>query len=419
MKEKKIFERNFLSGASILLILNLLASAMNYVYQILIAGVLGVEAFGTINTIFSVMLVVAVPGTTITMLAARYLAICIEKKSYGACRSYVRKLTMQVTVLGGVILLAGIVLHNILGVFLKIDDTVILFMLAVICALGYYHPLYSGCMSGLKRFLPLGIYGLFIPVYKFIGLGLATQFHMEYQRLLVCLFAIIPGSIFTAVLGFWYVKRNLSGGEKESVTEIPEKDQWLDSLIVNVCVVLYMNIDILAVRHIGGVKLSGIYSAVTLFGRIIYYGATSLGTVLLPMVATKSPKEAFKMLRKILLFVGSVSILGLTVLNMIKTPLISFIYGTAYLEAADYLIYVSMISLSTGLLTIMINFFVGVSYVSVPRNALLALAVVILAAVFLSESVTVTLMTIGISGLICVIYLFIQYRFKIQKQREK
>lgn len=412
LKNMKYTEQNLISDTSILLLLNLFASGLNYVYQILIANVLTVESFGTVNTIFSVMLVAAVPGTTITMLAARHLAIFKEKGAYQMSRVFVRNLTMGVSILGVCVFVMGFLFREILGSFLKINDTIILLITAVICALGYYHPLYSGCMSGLKKFIPLGIYALLIPMYKFIGLIGATRLQDEHYRLILCLAVIVPGSIITAVLGFIYIKKSLVGKDScdELAVEMPQKEQWINSFVINICLTLYMNIDILAVRHIGGTEMSGLYSAVTLFGRIIYYGATSIGTVLLPMVATKDSKESFDLLKKVLFVVSGISIAGLLVLNLAKNLLINLIYGSNYIGAAEYVIYVSVIAFAIGILTIMVNFFVGIDYVKFPTKLMVVLTVIIIVAVLFIKNVSVTLLTIGVSGVVSIMILILQYR---------
>ena len=73
MEEKKIVYNGLL-----LFGLNMLASVINYVCQILMTRVLSIEAFGTINTIFSFMLIVSVPGTSLTMMVSRFYAISKE-----------------------------------------------------------------------------------------------------------------------------------------------------------------------------------------------------------------------------------------------------------------------------------------------------------------------------------------------------
>ena len=70
--EKK--DTQLLRASTILFVLNITASALNYLCQLVLARVLSVESYGTVNTIFSFMMIVAVPGTTLTMVVAKYYA---------------------------------------------------------------------------------------------------------------------------------------------------------------------------------------------------------------------------------------------------------------------------------------------------------------------------------------------------------
>ena len=54
--------------------INMFASMLNYICQILMARILSVESFGEINAIFSYLLIIGVPGTTLTMLVSKFYA---------------------------------------------------------------------------------------------------------------------------------------------------------------------------------------------------------------------------------------------------------------------------------------------------------------------------------------------------------
>lgn len=70
----KFLKGDLIGESTVLFMLNMLASILNYVCQLLMAQVLSVESFGTVNTIFSFMLIVSVPGTALTMTASKYYA---------------------------------------------------------------------------------------------------------------------------------------------------------------------------------------------------------------------------------------------------------------------------------------------------------------------------------------------------------
>lgn len=407
-----------LGNASILLFLNLLASALNYGYQILLARVLSVESFGAMYVIFSLLLIMAVPGNTFTMLSSKEVAVCCDEGRLQDAWGYIRNLTRKVAVFSCGVFLCGLLLYIPLRMLLKLDDRWVLVLTVLSCALGYFHPLFSGCMSGLKRFLFLGGYGLMIPAYKLLGLAVVPLLLHETNRLRLLLLSIVIGSLATAVIGYRYLQKRLSfGGGSTPAPVRYDRTLWLESFLINISFAVYINIDAIMVRHIGGEELSGIYSAASLFGKVLYYCAASVGTVLLPTVATADASQSASLLKKTLFITGGVSGLGLLLLNLLKMPFIQIVYGAKYLPAAGYIGLVSLLSFSIALLTILTNYFVGTAQTHQVKNALLALAVWVLLCMCAFSSAKAALAAIAIGGLICDGYLIVSYFVKQKNRR--
>ena len=113
--------------------------------------------------------------------------------------------------------------------------------------------------------------------------------------------------------------------------------------------------------------------------------------------------------------VSCLSVIGLVALNILKAPLINLIYGTAYEKSVEYVVYVSIISLAIGLLTVMVNFFVGIDFVKEPRNVLILLTIIISVVTLNAKNVKHALLTIGICGIICVLIMFYMYSNKMRE----
>lgn len=408
MRKTETADQKLLGNAGILLTMNLAASALNYAYQILLARFLGVDAFGTVYSIFSLLLVLAVPGATFTMLASQRLATLTAQNNRYAVYLYVRDMTKKVTWFSLGVFLVGLVCRHPLALFLKRQDAALLLCVILACALGYYHPLYTGCMSGAGRFALAGAYGLMIPAYKFLGLAGIAFAGGDDQKMLGVLLAVILGSVFTACFGYRCFCARAPAGQKEGAShERSDPRFWGMSFLINICLAVYVNIDVFAVRWVGGETVSGLYSAVSLFGKMIYYCAAALGTVLLPTVAVADEANSRRLLKKAVAVTAALSVAGLLFLNVLKVPMIQLLYGESYRPAAEYMGCMSLISFSVGLLTLLANYFVGISRVKHLKNALLILAVFVAVICFVVGDVRTVLLMIGAAGLICVGYLLL------------
>ena len=391
----------FLEAGTWLFFLNISASALNYLCQLVMARVLSVGSYGTINTIFSFMMIVAVPGTTLTMIVARYYA---SNDASNNERGYLKKQLLVVSTLTIIAFVILFALNGVMKNLLAIDDRFVLIIAFILAALGYFQPLYSGVFSGKKCFILVGIYSLMIPVYKLIAVGGAFLYsENDKSRLHVLLVIMVVGVLGTALIG--QIKTNSLVG-KISKNDVYNKNLYtiddFNTLILNMSLMLYMNIDLLAVRYYGDEKESGLYSAVLLFGRIIYYFATTLGTVLLPSVAEKSltENERKSTLNKALLLMVLFAILCMIPLNLWKSFFIQLLYGQDYLLASKYMIFVSIISFALSVYTIMVNYVVGIGRTKAVTVIMVVVDILLLSVLVFMKNIISILTAIGIIGVV-------------------
>ncbi|HJF39280.1 MAG TPA: oligosaccharide flippase family protein [[Clostridium] spiroforme] len=405
-KDTKLFQ-----ASTILFVLNVTASALNYLCQLVLARVLSVESYGTVNTIFSFMMIVAVPGTTLTMVVAKYYASSYDEKSK---RQYLMKQLKAVMILTVVVFFILCIGKNNFGKILSIDDTFVLMMAFILAALGFFQPLYSGVFSGNKRFILVGIYSMFIPLYKLIAVGGAyISSQNDNYRLYMVLLIMLGGVIVTALFGQYESQKIVKKCGMELCKERLYSFEDLNTLILNISLMLYMNIDLLSVRYIGNDTESGLYSSALLFGRIIYYFATTLGTILLPSVADPSVDEEGrrKTLNRALSLVIIFALICILPINIFKDFLIRVLYGTDYLLAAKYVIYVSIISISLSVCTILVNYVVGIARAKNATRIMCVMDVLLIIAVFVANSVKNSLIAICTIGIIGAVTIYIvEYR---------
>lgn len=397
----------FLEAGTWLFFLNISASALNYLCQLVMARVLSVGSYGTINTIFSFMMIVAVPGTTLTMIVARYYA---SNDANNNERGYLKKQLLVVSTLTIIAFVILFALNGVMKNLLAIDDRFVLIIAFILAALGYFQPLYSGVFSGKKCFILVGIYSLMIPVYKLIAVGGAFLYsENDKSRLHVLLVIMVVGVLGTALIG--QIKTNSLVG-KISKNDVYNKNLYtiddFNTLILNMSLMLYMNIDLLAVRYYGDEKESGLYSAVLLFGRIIYYFATTLGTVLLPSVAEKSltENERKSTLNKALLLMVLFAILCMIPLNLWKSFFIQLLYGQDYLLASKYMIFVSIISFALSVYTIMVNYVVGIGRTKAVTVIMVVVDILLLSVLVFMKNIISILTAIGIIGVVGTVIIY-------------
>lgn len=393
-------ERQWLQASTVLFILNVAASALNYLCQLVMGRFFSVESYGTINTIFSFMMIVAVPGTTLTMIVAKYYASATDESGkYGYLKKQLR-IVLFLTI--GVFLLL-LSVQKVLADVLSIQDNFVLFLAFVLAALGYFQPFYSGVFSGNKHFVLVGMYSLFIPLYKLAAVGVAYIYSLnDTKRLYMVLIFMVAGVFVTALFG--QIKTNGILGKskkKENFRGCLYTLEDMNALILNISLMLYMNVDLLAVRYYGDELESGLYSSVLLFGRIIYYFATTLGTILLPSVANNSLSDRKRniILNRTLYVMLLFAVVCMIPINIWKDLFIKILFGENYLPASKYVIYVSIISLSLSIYTILINYVVGIGKTKMAAMVMLIVDLLLGVTICIFHNINTILLSIGGIGI--------------------
>ncbi len=97
---------------------------------------------------------------------------------------------------------------------------------------------------------------------------------------------------------------------------------------------LIMNSDVLLVRAFLPTREAGIYAAVSIIGRVVFYGAWAVSTAIFPLVAARRSAQAGQLLWLSLGLTGMVSG-GVTVVCALAPHLIvNVLFGKAYLSGA-------------------------------------------------------------------------------------
>jgi len=101
--------------------------------------------------------------------------------------------------------------------------------------------------------------------------------------------------------------------------------------------------DILMVRSLFDSHTSGLYSSLSILGRMILFGLTPISALVLPIAAHRHSKNIStnSTFLKLGLVIVSFGIIGATIFSIFPVQIISLLSGAAYLEAAPLLSYVA------------------------------------------------------------------------------
>ena len=317
---------------------------------------MSISSFGMMNSLFTLILVLSVPGTSVNMIAARQVARC--SGSSNVCAAVACQLRRASFYTGFGLLCIMSLLCVPLGNLLEAQPVMIILTGAAV-ALSFFPSMISGILTGQEAFLTAGLFSLIVPIIKALGIGAATLFHFEVAQQYTVMLAIILGNLIAMAVArriLFLDKRISSESTKSTHTEIP-----ITMMTINFLYLLFSNGDIFLITAFWGSEQAGIYSASMLFGRVLFFFTTAIVSVLLPYVskAHNAGQNFVQVFRSALLVTLSVSALGFIPINLFPDFFIRLLYGANYLPAVSYVPYSCVVAIFVSLLNLELNCFIG------------------------------------------------------------
>lgn len=102
---------------------------------------------------------------------------------------------------------------------------------------------------------------------------------------------------------------------------------------------LFNNLDVVSARHVLTAQGAGLYSGLSVMGKILYFGTSSLSAVMYPRVAAAtSPRVRRRLLLQTLTILLAVDVLVVAAYALLARPLLDVVLGHAYQSDAPLLL---------------------------------------------------------------------------------
>ncbi|MFK7801785.1 MAG: oligosaccharide flippase family protein [Anaerolineae bacterium] len=327
---------NPLAGGALLFVSMTLVNAGNYLFNLILGRWLGPAAFADLSLIVTLMLMITFITVTFQLTAARFSAIHTaddDSQQLASVRSW------QLRIAWGL----GLVLMLVLGggaffwqTFFRTESVWPFIILA----------------AGLPVYFAQGVdRGVLQGQTKFGRLALSYQLEMWVRLGFAILFVAIGWSVNGAVTGItlsfiaaWVIALGAKNNLPKALAVSPETKKAIllfawPVIIAHVSQILINNSDILIVKRFFEAEEAGLYAALALIGRIVFFATWSVVTVLFPIVAQKHKKGEphrhllYVSLAMVLFVSGGILIATIIIPGFI----VNVLFGAAYLSIAPML----------------------------------------------------------------------------------
>jgi O-antigen/teichoic acid export membrane protein len=356
---KQIFAHPLFSGSAVMIIGSNVGNAIAYLYHLIFGRILGPSRYGELSSILSIMGLLFAAFGFLGLVIVKFVSSG-DRKNLKSVYSWFFKIALRFGIgMSVIILLASPFLSN----FLHLDLHVVM-LLSPIFFFAIVGFVYRSFLQGLMRFTQMVV---------------VTNLDIISRLVFGLLFIYLGLSVFGAVLGLFAamlvsfvtlrtflkdiristkVNQKFTGSKKVIKYALPV---LLASLATN----SFFSTDVILVKHFFDSHDAGIYASLSTLGRIIFYGAGPVSSVMFPIIARRHSKKSDYKKVFVLSFLLTLAIsLFVVVLYFIfPETSVRLLYGEGFIEASSYLVYFGIFMTIFTLSSLMLNLFLSIEKV--------------------------------------------------------
>lgn len=409
-KFRTLSNEKFLLSRSILIIAaSFTANIFAYLFQLVSGRYFSKEDYGVLVALFSlsgiIPLILQFFTSGIPKLVAEIKDIDYPKRISSLFYT-IFKINAGISLL---ILIGMLLLKNNIAEFLNIENTTVMYPFIFAVAAGVLTLFMTPYIQGLMRFKAYAFVTLLTSISKFLValtvllLGLTLSDIFWGLTITTTIMGIIAYSLLLKNLDFkWRIfnKPDLSLLIKYS----------LGGALALIGLNLVNSIDVILVKHYFSPEIAGTYSSISVIGRIIFYAASPVAIVMLPICAQKF-KKGENFIKPFLAAIGiSTIISGVATFLYAEFPhlIITTLFGNEYLTAEPYLGLFALFMLIYTILYIFATFLIATSKFKLSSLVIIASGLQYFGIKLFHANITqVIYVSIAAVSIVLVVYLFL------------
>src|SRR5581483_11672174 len=281
-----LIKHPLISGSSIVVVGSMMASVLNYLFNLEMGRMLSVSDYGIFSSLISLFNIFSVFSLTIITVFTKFTATFVGEKNEKLIRPLFIKGSLWI---GGIALIISgliIIFSSQISHFLNITQTLLVDITSVSLFFAFLTSIGMGILQGALKFFSLSFLNIFSSIVKLV---LGVVLVVAGFKALGAVEAFFLASLFAYIYMFFPLREYI---KKSSLDEVyvPDLHKSLSIYAIPVFfstlgMTAFVTIDIILVKHFFNPDTAGQYSALSLMGRSIFYVVAPITTVLFPLIA--------------------------------------------------------------------------------------------------------------------------------------
>lgn len=268
-----------------------LTNVLNYVYLVLVGFFVGADSYGLFGALFGIVYLASAVGNTVKMAVARHVAAARARTGGEVARRDVVGLLAWSAAFAALVALALVAATPaIANAFDSPTEPVLWAGLAI--ALSIWVPTTYGILQGLERFPMLGSVLL---VAAFLRITAGAALLAVGGGVSGALAGVVLGFAGSAVYAVFLCLRHARGGTSAEGwigVPAPRIGALFTVLVAGLVIAAPTSLDVAIVRYVFSAEDAGVYTGISVLGRVILFASVAVPFTILPKVTARTEAGA-------------------------------------------------------------------------------------------------------------------------------
>jgi len=285
-----LFRHELLAGTIYIIAGSLIGNIFIFLFSLFMGRNLTVEGFGVLTSAVSLISLMTIPAGSITPTIVSFAGSHFAKGDYGSVKALFIKIMKPFLAISVFLFFCFFIFAGYIGDFFRITDRSIIVIVGIIVAFTYVGIMSTGLLQAKLAFKYISFSTLAGNIAKFVfGVG----FVFLGFAVKGAIWAIFISGLIPPILGFIYLKSVfISKINKENKINFKSIISYgVPSSLAMLGMTSLISADILLVKHFFDPLQAGIYSGLSLVGKIIYFLTAPIGSVMFPLIVKKHAKN--------------------------------------------------------------------------------------------------------------------------------
>ena len=296
---------------------------------------LGPAGYGELSSLLSIVYIFNVPLLVGQTVLIKFISGFKARGELGQAKSVFQLVTKKALLFCAVGLPVAYLVSPWVTSFLHLPSTTLFMMVFILFDVSLLSIIATSMLQGYQKFVWLSILTAGAIIVKVI---LSIPF-VRFGMIGVLGAAILAAFIIYAIY-FVPLKFVLNAKAKPSRLTKSEMFRFaLPTLLTLLGVTSIYSTDIILVRHFFSAKEAGLYAALAILGKVIFYASSSVALVLFPVLSERSANgvQSKRLIGSTIFAVGAISALLTVVYFLFPNFIVRMLFGNSYVGAGALL----------------------------------------------------------------------------------